>query len=59
MWFARDLDEAGKEKYVNDLQKSMFVAATRTKGNLYLTYSQHGPFGHPQTASRFLRTLKY
>ena len=57
MYFARELNDAGKEKYVNDLLKSMFVAATRTKGDLYLTYSTHNAFGYAMAPSRFLRSL--
>ena len=58
MYFARELNDAGKERYVNDLLKSMFVAATRTKGDLYLTYSTHNAFGYAMAPSRFISTIK-
>ena len=58
MWFARDMDEEGKAAFLNDLLKSMFVAATRTSGNLYLTYSRQNAWGYSQMPSRFLRGAK-
>ena len=58
MWFARDLNDAGKAKFANDLLKSMFVAATRTKGDLFLTYSTHNAYGYSQEPSRFIRSLR-
>lgn len=51
MWFAKN------ERGVNGYLKSMFVAATRTKGDLYLTYAQKNPWGHSKVPSRFLWTL--
>lgn len=54
MWFARDYNPTQKAKYVDDLKKQMFVAATRTKGNLYLTYSERNLWGKPQRPSHFL-----
>ena len=57
MWFAKDMDEHGKAVYLNDLLKAMFVAATRTKGDLYLTYSKKNPRGYSQIPSRFLNSL--
>lgn len=56
-YFARDLDKQGQSKYFNDSLKSMYVAATRTKGNLFLTYSEVNSYGYHQTPSRFLMTL--
>ena len=58
MWFAREKDDHGKAVYLNDLLKSMFVAATRTKGDLYLTYAQKNQWGYAQMPSRFLRSLR-
>ena len=58
MWFARDMDDHGKAVYLNDLLKSMFVAATRTKGDLFLTYARCGKYGRSQMPSRFLRIIK-
>ena len=57
MWFARDMNEQETALFLNDLLKSMFVAATRTKGDLYLTYAQKNQWGFAQMPSRFLRTL--
>ena len=57
MWFAKDKDEHGKAVYVNDLRKAMFVAATRTKGDLYLTYAMRNVRGFSQSPSRFLPSL--
>ena len=57
MWFARDKDEHGKAIYLNELLKAMFVAATRTKGDLYLTYSRKNPWGYAQLPSRFINTI--
>ena len=54
MWFARDMDEKGKATFLNDFRKSMFVAATRTSGNLYLTYSRKNAWGYSQAPSRFI-----
>ena len=58
MWFAREKNDAGKAAYVNDLLKSMFVAATRTKGDLFLTYSSKNAYGYNQAPSRFLYGIK-
>lgn len=58
MWFAKDMSEPDKDRYLNDLLKSMFVAATRTKGDLYLTYAQKNQWGYSQMPSRFLRALR-
>ena len=58
MWFAKDYSNEKQEAYVNDLLKSMFVAATRTKGDLYLTYSKKNNWGYDQRASRFLLSLQ-
>ena len=57
MFFAKDLDEHGKDVFLNDLLKSMFVAATRTKGDLYLTYANKNAWGYAQMPSRFLRSI--
>ena len=58
MWFAREMDQHGKAVYENDLRKAMFVAATRTKGDLYLTYSTRNARGFSQNPSRFLDSLR-
>ena len=58
MWFAKDKDEHGKDVYLNDLLKSMFVAATRTMGDLHLTYAKKNPWGYAQMPSRFLNSLR-
>lgn len=58
MWFARNMDERGKTAFLNDLLKSMFVAATRTKGDLYLTYAERNKFGYSQMPSRFIRSIR-
>ena len=58
MWFARDKDDHGKSVYLNDLLKSMFVAATRTKGDLYLTYAQKNQWGYAQMPSRFISAIR-
>ena len=58
MWFARDMNEQETALFLNDLLKSMFVAATRTKGDLYLTYAQKNQWGFAQMPSRFLNTLR-
>ena len=55
--FVREEDERGQAAYVNDLLKAMFVAATRTKGDLYLTYARRNAKGFPQLPSRFLKGL--
>ena len=57
MWFARDMDDQGQKAYLNDLLKAMFVAATRTKGDLYLTYAKRNLRGFVQQPSRFLGSL--
>lgn len=57
MWFARNMSDQEKDKYVNDVLKSMFVAATRTKGDLFLTYAQTNAWGSSQMSSRFIRSL--
>lgn len=56
MWFVRDKDDDEKDAFLNDLLKSMYVGATRTKGNLYLTYSQLNAWGYTQMPSRFIRS---
>lgn len=57
MWFAKDYSDEKKAAYLNDLLKSMFVAATRTKGDLMLTYAKKNPWGYAQTPSRFIKSL--
>ena len=57
-YFARNLDKQKLTRYFNDALKLMYVAATRTKENLFLTYSEDNSYGYSQTPSRFLRTLK-
>jgi DNA helicase-2/ATP-dependent DNA helicase PcrA len=57
-WFDRDKSDIEKAKSLNDAWKSMFVAATRTKGDLYLTYSSHDARGYLKSPSRFLNGLK-
>lgn len=54
-WFVQDKSEEEKAAYLNDLLKSMFVAATRTSGDLYLTYSRKDIKGYSKMASRFLK----
>lgn len=56
-WFDRDKSPEEKKKSLNDAWKAMFVAATRTKGNLYLTYSTLNVRGFDMAPSRFLRPL--
>ena len=58
MWFAKDYSNEKKEEYLNDLLKSMFVAATRTKGDLFLTYTRKNPWGYAQSPSRFLKSIQ-
>ena len=58
MWFAKDKDDHGKAAFLNDLLKAMFVAATRAKGDLYLTYSKNNPWGFAQMPSRFIAHLR-
>ena len=54
MWFVQDKSTEEQAAYLNDLLKAMFVAATRTKGDLYLTYSIRDKYDRQQTPSRFL-----
>lgn len=56
-WFDRDRSPDEQKKSLNDAWKAMFVAATRTKGNLYLTYSTHDVRGFPKKPSRFINSL--
>lgn len=56
-WWARDKSESDQIKYFNDAQKAMYVAATRTRENLFLSYSEIGPYGYRQSPSRYLRFL--
>lgn len=58
MYFAPK-DITLKQTYVNDLLKAMFVAATRTKGDLHLTYAMRNPWGYEVNPSRFLKGLAY
>ena len=57
-WFDRNKSEAEKAKSMNDSWKSMFVAATRTMGDLYLTYASRNIHGFDMAPSRFLRGLR-
>ena len=57
-WFDRDKTKEEQQKSLNDAWKAMFVAATRTKGDLYLTYSMHNTRGFSMAPSRFLQSLK-
>lgn len=41
-------------KFFSDEAKKMYVAVSRTKKNLYLTYSEVAPWGTRQRASRFI-----
>ena len=54
MWFVQDKSTEEQAAYLNDLLKAMFVAATRTKGDLYLTFSIRDKYDRLQTPSRFL-----
>ncbi len=57
-WFDRDKSDEEKAKSLNNSLKAMFVAATRTKGDLYLTYSQKNQWNFDQIPSRFLHSLR-
>lgn len=54
-YFAKDKAPAEKLEYFNDRLKQMYVAATRSKANLFLTYSQVGVRGYKQSKSRYLQ----
>ena len=54
MWFVQDKSPEEQAAYLNDLLKAMFVAATRTKGDLYLTYAKKNSRGFAQIPSRFI-----
>ena len=43
-----------QEKFFSDEAKKMYVAASRTKKNLFLSYSAMTPWGTVQRASRFI-----
>ena len=58
MWFAQDKSPQEQADYLNDLLKAMFVAATRTRGDLYLTYAKKNQWGYAQMPSRFLNTFR-
>lgn len=56
-WFVRNNTEAEKARYFNECSKSMYVAATRTKSNLVLSYPVHNDWNQVTTPSRFIQAL--
>ena len=58
MWFVEGKSIQEQEDYLNDLRKSMFVAATRTRGYLYLTYAKKNQWGYAQMPSRFIAHIR-
>lgn len=57
-WANQQLTEEKKAEYFNDKLKLMYVAATRTKSSLYLSYVWRDIRGYAQTPSRYLDYLK-
>ena len=57
-WFDRDKTLEEQKKSLNDAWKAMFVAATRTKGDLYLTYSTRNVYNYNMAPSRFLQSAR-
>lgn len=55
--YAGDTKEK-QDKFFCDEAKKMYVAASRAKENLYLSYSTMTPWGTPQRASRFILLQK-
>lgn len=55
--YAGDTKEK-QDKFFSDEAKKMYVAASRAKENLYLSYSTMTPWGTPQRASRFILLQK-
>lgn len=55
--YAGDTPEK-RNKFFSDEGKKMYVAVSRAKENLYLSYSTMTPWGKMQRGSRFLQSLK-
>ena len=55
--YAGDTKEK-QDKFFSDEAKKMYVAVSRTKENLYLSYSTMTPWGSMQRGSRFLQSIK-
>ncbi len=55
--YAGDTKEK-QDKFFSDEAKKMYVATSRAKENLYLSYSTMTPWGTPQRASRFILLQK-
>ncbi len=53
-WFVRNDTDEKKAKYFNESMKAMYVAATRTKESLYLSYPEQNQYGYGVTPSRYI-----
>lgn len=53
-WFVRNDTEEKKAKYFNESMKAMYVAATRTKESLYLSYPDYNQYGYRVIPSRYI-----
>mgnify|MGYP004558912233 FL=1 len=57
-WADREPTAEKRAEYFNDRLKLMYVAATRTKSTIHLSFAWNDVRGHEQTPSRFLDALK-
>ena len=57
-WAGKHETQEEKDEYFNDRLKLMYVAATRTKSALHLSYAWRDAHGYTQTPSRYLDYLR-
>ena len=53
-WFVRNDSDEQKVRYFNESMKAMYVAATRARESLHLSYPLFNQFGYKVNPSRYL-----
>lgn len=58
-YFVRDLSADKQRAFFNECKKIMYVAATRSKNNLHISYSMENQSGYPAGPSRYISDILY
>ena len=56
-YWVRDKSEEEKSQFYSDELKKMYVAVTRSKNRLFISYSRTNPWGYKAYPSRFISGL--